>query len=156
MSRTIAIIVAVDENWGIGKNGAIPWHCVEDLKHFRSLTEHNTVVMGRKTFESIGRPLPNRINVVVSKTMNNLPGIRVMPSLSNLPNDYGDIFLIGGSDIYRDGAQMCGKVYITRIKGNHNGDTFFPAKVLDDFYLESRQSGDLCVFEIWIRKSELL
>ena len=125
-------IAALAENRVIGAGGKIPWHLPEDFKFFREQTTGHTVVMGRKTWESLGRPLPRRRNVVVSRTLvpgeNMLPGAVVVKSLDEvdaLP-PAGDIWIIGGAEIYAQALPWCAELYLTHVTGTFEGDAFFP------------------------------
>ena len=127
----INIIAAVSENNVIGINGKIPWKIPEDMENFRKLTTSQVVIMGRKTFESIGRPLADRINIVVSKNQKKDHGIFVADSLEKAL-EFGktfqerEIFLCGGERIYTEGMNYADTLYITKVKGNYQGDAFFP------------------------------
>ena len=127
----INIIAAVSENNVIGINGKIPWKIPEDMENFRKLTTSQVVIMGRKTFESIGRPLADRINIVVSKNQKKDHGIFVADSLEKAL-EFGktfqerEIFLCGGERIYAEGMNYADTLYITKVKGNYQGDAFFP------------------------------
>ena len=125
-------IAALGENRVIGAGGKIPWRLPEDMKFFKAQTTGHTVVMGRKTWESLGRPLPNRRNVVVSRTLapggGTLPGAVVVGSLNALEAlpPSGDIWIIGGAEIYTLAMPRCSELYLTQVKGQFDGDTFFP------------------------------
>ena len=128
--RKISIIVAVDKNWVIGKQGGLPWKLPADLKHFQDLTTGHTVVMGRKTYDSIGKPLPNRINIIVSRNNDlKISGCIVVKSVEEAlgvsPNNQ-DIFIMGGGEIYRQSLPFAQIVYLTRIDYEFDGDIFFP------------------------------
>jgi dihydrofolate reductase len=115
----------------IGNQGRIPWHLPEDFKWFKQLTIGHVLVMGRKTFESIGRPLPGRETIVLSRAGNPIPGVRVMPSFDLLdPNATEwagrDLFVVGGADIYRQALPQCSDLFLTLVKREVVGDTFFP------------------------------
>ena len=141
------IIVAVDKNFGIGKEGRLPWHLRADLKHFRALTttaspgKTNAVVMGRKTWESLPtqfRPLPGRINLVLShdKDLHLDPAVLTCDSLERAldllrerhPNDLGNIFVMGGAQVYKVAiaSSRCQNIFITEIMQDFACDTFFP------------------------------
>ena len=126
----IAIIAAVAKNRVIGSHGKIPWHIAEDFRKFKSLTKGNVVIMGRRTFESIGRPLPDRTNVVVSATMEEVPGIIIARSLrsaiSRAQDRGGKIFICGGARLYEEGIAIADTMYISHVKGDFDGDTLFP------------------------------
>ena len=124
----IALIVAFDKNRAIGKNGKIPWKIDGEQKRFRELTTGNTVIMGRKTYEEIGKPLPNRKTVVISKTeVFEGENCRTVKSLDEaLKIAKGDIFISGGAALYAEALPLCEKLYITEIDASFDGDVFFP------------------------------
>ena len=132
----ISAIVAVDENWGIGFNGELLEKIPEDIEHFKELTTDNIVVMGRKTWDSLpSQPLPDRLNIVLSRyyltpacehtlcmTLESLKYI-----INNNDKFSGDIFIIGGGQIYKELLPFCDRVYVTKIFKSHNNvDTYFP------------------------------
>lgn len=131
MSREISIIAAVSENGVIGQGNRLPWHISEDLKRFRELTTNHVVIMGRKTFESIGRALPNRINIVVTHDKEfSAPGCIVCHSLEDAleigqEND-DKIFVIGGEQIFNESMNRVSRLYLTLVEGEFEGDTHFP------------------------------
>ena len=123
-------IVAMAENRVIGAGNQIPWHLPEDLKFFKATTLGHTIIMGRKTYESIGRPLPGRQNLILSRSIpeNTIEGITIVPSpeeLIQLPGSEG-FFVIGGAEIYRLLLPHCSELFVTKIPRNVDGDTFFP------------------------------
>lgn len=123
-----SMIVAVSENGVIGNNGKIPWHIPEDLRWFKRMTVGNTVVMGRKTYESIGKPLPDRRTVVLSRSGFQADGVIVVSSLSEihaLP-PYGETYICGGEQVYRKALPMCDRLYRTFVRRTVDGDAFFP------------------------------
>lgn len=128
-----SIIAAVSDNNVIGKNGQLPWHLKADLQRFKKLTENHTVIMGRRCFESIGKPLPNRTNIVVSSNMDlEIPGCIVKPSLQYAA-DYANSrydstsFIIGGGTLYRQAINLVNFLYLTRVHTIiEDGDVFFP------------------------------
>ena len=132
----ISIIVAMDANRVIGKNGKLPWHIPSDLEHFKKLTTNNTVVMGRKTFESLPMKngLPNRQNIVVTKNVLNYwntDRVTFIPSSAFTETELrklgNEVFIIGGASIYEQAFPFVDRVYLSLIKGCVNdGDTFFP------------------------------
>ncbi len=124
----IALIVAYDKNRVIGKNGKIPWNIKNEQKRFRELTLGNTVIMGRKTYEEIGRPLPDRHTIVISKTsIFDEENCRTARSLDEaIKMARGDIFISGGAALYAEALPLCKKLYITEIDAYFDGDTFFP------------------------------
>lgn len=128
----ISILVAIDGNFLIGANGKLPWNIEEELKLFKKLTEKNVVIMGRKTFESIGNPLKNRINIVISNTLKNYSDVIISDSLekaiSIAKTFEKEIFIIGGMEIYKEALSknIADKLCISLIKKNYSGDVFFP------------------------------
>lgn len=133
---TVAIVVAVRSNNVIGLNGKLPWHIPDDLKKFRELTEGHAVIMGRKTYESLpekSKPLPKRLNVVVSRTMSSVPGVLVCRTLeqaiataieSTPPGR--QVFVIGGEEIYGQAISLADEIYLTRVEDSFSGDSRFP------------------------------
>jgi len=126
----INMIVAMDENRLIGKDGRIPWGVTSEMSNFKHLTKGGIVIMGRKTYESIGRALKGRRNIVLSKTVKELPKCEVFDNMTDALYSAlvyeEDIFLIGGSDVYRQGLLFADTVYMSVIKGDFEGDTYFP------------------------------
>lgn len=125
----ISIIVAVAENNVIGDKNALLWHISEDLKHFKALTTGHPIVMGRKTYESLGRPLPNRENVVVTRQEVEIPGCRVVHSLDEAFALFPvgeEVFVIGGAQIYAEALASADRLYLTRVMHAYEGDTHFP------------------------------
>ncbi|GIV33425.1 MAG: dihydrofolate reductase [Chitinophagales bacterium] len=128
----IALILAVSENQVIGKDNKLPWHLPADMKHFVQLTKGHVVIMGRKTFESLQKPLPDRINLVVTRQHDfHAPGTIICHSLEEALQkaahyESKDIFIIGGSEIYRQSLPLADRIYLTRIHHQFEGDTFFP------------------------------
>lgn len=141
----ISIIVGIGKNNEIGKNNSLLWHMPNDLKHFKEITSGKTIIMGRKTFESIGRPLPNRRNIIITRDANyskNLPleqkeQIEITHSLeqalekanlgAQLPSETNEVFIIGGAEIYKQAISLADKLYITEIhNSDKDADVFFP------------------------------
>ncbi len=126
----ISIIVAVARDRVIGVNNTLPWHLPEDLKRFRALTMGHHIIMGRKTYESLGRLLPGRTTVVVSRSKDYaVPGALVANSLKQalaLCGDDPEVFVIGGAQLYRDGLGMANRLYLTEIDASYEGDAHFP------------------------------
>ena len=120
----------------IGFRNRMPWHLPEDFKWVKQCTSGQAIAMGRKTFESMGRPLPNRDNIVISRTSTDISGCVVLPSLEALA-EYKtdrDIWIFGGAQIYAQALGRIGELYLTVVKGNFEGDTYFP-HFEDQFYL---------------------
>jgi dihydrofolate reductase len=126
----LSIIVAMSSNRVIGVNNTLPWHLSEDLKHFKFLTVGHTIIMGRKTYDSIGRALPNRRNIVISRNIEiSCEGAEVVHSIENafsISKNDGEVFVIGGSNIYEQALHLVDHLYITEIKKSFLGDAFFP------------------------------
>ena len=140
----LALIAAVAANDIIGRNGTLPWHLSADLKHFKSLTSGKRIVMGRRTWQSFPRPLPNREHVVVSSTALNLPqGVIQVRSLAEAlalpPHAETPVFVIGGNALYREALPLVDDLYLTEIFVNVDGDTTFPAWDRAQFREASRE-----------------
>lgn len=141
----ISIIAAVSENGVIGSKGRIPWSIPEDMAYFRRVTMGGAVIMGRRTYESIGRPLAGRLNIVVtSKPDSPWKGVLTADSLKkavDLAERSGreDIFLCGGAAVYREGLDIAERLYLTQVDGECEGDTFFPDISGRDFRLVSSE-----------------
>lgn len=146
----ISLIVAVGKNGEIGRNNDLMWKLSEDLKLFKKRTLHHAIIMGRKTFESIGRPLPKRLNIVITRNQHlKIEGCEVVYSLeeaielakTRLPDQ--EIFIIGGQQIFEKSTSMADKLYLTRVKADFpDADTFFDIKPF-----ESWEIKDLKKFE---------
>ena len=124
-------IAAMSLNRVIGAGNRIPWHLPEDFKWFKKMTTGQVIVMGRKTFESIGKPLPNRTTVVLTRSAKPIPGVRTISDLSQLdPSDPAlagrEIFICGGAQIYQQTLPLCTDLYLTLVQREVEGDTFFP------------------------------
>jgi len=121
-------IAAMSLNRVIGAGNKIPWHLPEDFKWFKQTTTGHVIVMGRKTFESIGKPLPNRETIVLSRSQFQFPGVKTIRSLDELKSLAGDrqIFICGGAQIYAQALPLCSDLYLTLVKREVEGDTFFP------------------------------
>lgn len=125
----ISIIVAVAENGVIGDRNQLLWHIREDLQHFKALTTGHPVVMGRKTYESLGRPLPGRRNVVITRQDVSIEGCEVVHSLGEalaLFRSDEEVFIIGGAQVYAEALPRAGRFYLTRVEHPYEGDTCFP------------------------------
>ena len=134
MPLRLSILVAMAKNRVIGRDNRLPWHLPADLKHFKFLTMGQTIVMGRKTYESIGKPLPGRTNIVITRqTDYEIPGAIVVNSLQDAllvceetRTPGNENFIIGGEELYRQTLKICQRMYITEIQSNFDGDVFFP------------------------------
>lgn len=125
----VVAIAAMAENRAIGLRNNIPWHVPADMKWFRETTRGKTLLMGRKTYESIGRPLPKRRTLVLSRSSAPIEGVEVLGSLSDLPQFLGDtpeLWICGGAEIYRLTLPWWDELWLTRIKRTVEGDSFLP------------------------------
>lgn len=137
----IALIAAYGENQVIGKNNSLPWHLPNDLKHFKELTIGKTIVMGRTTYESIGRPLPNRKNVVLTHNPSfTAKGVEVVHQIDDVLA-LGNVMIIGGASIYKQFLPYVTDLYITEIHHAFQGDTFFPNWDKKNYRLIDIQKG---------------
>lgn len=155
----IALIAAVAKNDVIGNNNDLLWHIPEDLAHFKQLTTGKTVIMGRKTFESIyarlKKPLPNRTNVVITRQTNiKLPeGVVVHATIEDALRSRGgaDIFVIGGGEIYRQTIDLADTLYITHIDKEYAGDTHFPTIDPTKWHLSNEEKREGYSFTVYKR-----
>lgn len=129
----ISLIVAHSLNGVIGRDGQIPWHLPTDMAFFRRMTEGNIVIMGRKTYESIGRPLPNRRNIVLSRQLKSADGVECFSDMAQLEADLArttadadDIFIIGGQEVYTRFLPQAATIYLTLVDAVVQGDAYFP------------------------------
>ena len=123
----ISIIAAVSQNNVIGGNNKLLWNLPNDLKHFKKITNGNVIIMGRKTFESIGKPLPNRRNIVISSSKIDIVDIEVVSTIDiALKISNNNCFIIGGGQIYKQTIDIADKLFITKIHESFEGDTYFP------------------------------
>jgi len=132
----LAIIVAQDKNRAIGINNKLPWHLPEDLRYFKQVTMGKPIIMGRKTFESIGRPLPGRVNIVISrqdsyepkgvKVVDSLPAARELAESICLIDGVDEAMVIGGAQIYAQAIEEADRLYLTEVDAEINGDAWFP------------------------------
>jgi dihydrofolate reductase len=155
----IRAILACDENWGIGKSGALPWpHNPADLKWFKASTLNHTIVMGKATWDSLPvKPLPNRVNVVVSSS-NILAKVDVV-SISDLRRRISsmdteqDVWIIGGARLIEGMMDYIDEFHLSQIKGNYNCDTFLPSTLIQENYslTSSQFQGDVYV-DVWSKR----
>jgi dihydrofolate reductase len=148
---TINIIVAMDKNQGIGLNNKLPWHLPADLRYFKRVTEHNIIVMGRKTWESIGcKPLPNRSNVVLTRDglMKDYKKYRDCATLSSadivintINDEEKEIFIIGGNSVYTQFLPYADNLFITEINHEFEVDSYFPEYDKSEWRLIGEQKG---------------
>ena len=128
---SIRLICAIAKNNVIGNENKLPWNISEDLKRFKELTSENIIVMGRKTYESIGKPLPKRKNIVLSRNKNlEIQGVEVMNSIESVIDSYNlqekDLYVIGGTFIYELFLEHCDYLHITNVERDYDGDAYFP------------------------------
>jgi dihydrofolate reductase len=136
MDLIISHVVAMSNNWVIGVNNDLPWSLKDDLAHFKKYTTGKIIVMGRKTYESIGRPLPNRVNFVISSTLKDIEGVSIFTSLEdaieaakiyNLDQEIAnEIAIIGGGYLFRDSIDSFNKLILTRVDCSIDGDVYYP------------------------------
>ena len=163
----ITIVVAMGEKNEIGFGNQLLWHLPKDLKHFKDLTSGNPIIMGRKTYESIGKPLPNRTNIVISRKKDWFEeGILIVGSVKEAlkfaKKIDENIFIIGGGTIYEQTIDMADRLEVTQVKANLEADTFFPkintkiwSKVNEECYEKDEKNNyDFC-FQTYERTSEL-
>jgi dihydrofolate reductase len=139
----VSLVAAMAENRVIGRGGKLPWHLPKDLQHFKRITLDHTVIMGRKTFEEIKRPLSNRRNVVISRNPAFRPaGASVVPDLDEalaLGATEREVFVIGGGEIYRLALPRADRLYLTVVHAQVEGDTYFPAFDADAWVLDEEE-----------------
>lgn len=165
MSLKLALVVAAARNNVIGKNNQLPWHLPQDLKHFKALTIGKPVIMGRKTYESIGKPLPGRTNIIITRqpywaaegtlTANDLSSAIALAQEAGqrLITKPQEIMIIGGAEIYRVSLPLADRVYLTRIDLDMQGDAHFPELSEREWRVISRvpgESGALTPYEFQI------
>jgi dihydrofolate reductase len=158
----VSLVLAASRNDVIGKDNALPWHLPADLRFFKKTTLGHPVIMGRRTFDSVGRPLPGRLNVVITRSDAYAPeGVVVVGSVDEaLDRDYDcdEIFVVGGSEIYRQSMKRADRIYLTRIDEDFEGDTFAPKIDPTQWHLVSREEHEpdeknryRYAFEVWER-----
>ena len=161
----ISLIVAAATNNAIGKDGKLPWHLPNDMKHFKNITWGMPIVMGRKTFESLGKALPGRKNIVISRQ----PGWKAdsVIIVKNIEDalfvvkeaDAREVMVIGGGEIYKTIFPKARRIYLTRIEAEPEADTFFPSIKPEEWHLMSQQDHEADAknaynysFQVWERK----
>lgn len=147
----ISLIAAVAENRTIGRDGGLPWHLPGDLKHFKALTTGKPVVMGRRTFQSIGKPLPGRPNVVISRGgMFKPDGVALCASIGDALDDAermayeigaDEIMVIGGERVYRETLSVAGRIYLTEVLCRAEGNAYFPELDREEWVETARENG---------------
>jgi dihydrofolate reductase len=128
----VKAIAAMSLNRVIGAGNKIPWHLPEDFKWFKKMTTGQVIVMGRKTFESIGKPLPNRTTIVLTRSGTPISGVQTISDLSQLSPEHlelagRELFICGGAQLYQLALPLCSDLYLTLVKREVQGDAFFPA-----------------------------
>jgi dihydrofolate reductase len=140
----LSLIAAMARNRVIGRDNTLPWHLPEDLRHFKATTLGKPVIMGRKTWESLGRPLPGRRNIVVSRNANYMPtGGERADSLENaiaVCSGVEEAFVIGGAELYRQALPLAGRIYLTEIALEVEGDASFPEISAAEWEERSREA----------------
>ena len=140
----ISLIVAMASNRIIGQDGQMPWHLSADLKRFKQITMGHPIIMGRKTYEAIGRPLPGRTNIIISRSSAYQPEGCVLVNSVEAAIEHGcnlsdEVFVIGGAEIYKAALPLADNLYITQINKEFEGDTFFPEIDYKDWVEEQRE-----------------
>ena len=159
----VSIIAAMARNGAIGKDNTLMWHLPADLKHFREKTMGRPIIIGRKTYESLGKALPGRINIVVSRKRGyKAPGCLTAGSVEhaiNLVRDHDEVFIAGGGEIYRQALPLADRMLITIIEHDFDGDTFFPEfdesdwEVVNEIRYEADEKNKYpMLFRTYIRK----
>lgn len=139
----ISLIVAIDENKAIGKDNQLLWHLPNDLKFFKKTTSGHTVIMGRKTYDSIGKPLPNRRNIVISRNKDlKIEGVEAYTSLAAaLENSVSEeeVFIIGGAEIYKQALPLTDKIYLTQVYHKFDADTYLENLDLSEWSVAEKE-----------------
>ncbi len=160
---TLSMIVAASENNAIGKNNELLWHLPKDLKYFREVTTGHCIIMGRKTFESVGHPLPNRTNIVLTRREDFCPqGVEIANDIKTAIEMVGrdrEPFVVGGAQIYEQAIGYASRIYMTRVHAHIEGDTFFPEPVpnewqrtLHQYHKRDAEHAYDLSFEVWNRR----
>ncbi|NLN24609.1 MAG: dihydrofolate reductase [Bacteroidetes bacterium] len=162
----IILIAAVGENNELGKDNQLLWHLPDDFKRFKKLTSHHFIIMGRKTFESLPSPLPNRVHIVLTKNKKyadvDAVVVHNMQEALEKAKSKKDIFIIGGGDIFKKGLKIADKIELTRVHATfEDADTFFPEFSKDDWTLVSSVKHEkdekhryVFTYETWVRKKK--
>lgn len=160
----ITLIAAAGENNELGENNTLPWHLPDDFKRFKRLTSHHFIIMGRKTFESLKNPLPNRVSIVITRDQGygkqDAVVVHSLDEALEKATSSKDIFIIGGGEIFKMALKIADKIELTRVHGTFpEADTFFPEFSKDEWKLisEERHEKDdkhnyAYTFETWVRK----
>jgi dihydrofolate reductase len=150
MKKIISHVVALSNNNVIGVDNMLPWNLKRDLQHFKNYTTNKILLMGRKTYESIGRPLPNRINYVISTTIDEIDGAEVFKSIDDAldvankkcddHSEYNEIVIIGGGYLFRDTLKIANKLVLTNVNCEIEGDVFYPDIDFNEWQEKSSQN----------------
>jgi len=125
----ISDVVAIAENNAIGKDNQLLWRLPNDLKHFKAITSGHTVIMGRKTYDSVGKPLPNRRNIIITRQNIVIEGCEVVNSIEaalELCKHEAEVFIVGGAEIYKQSLHLVNRIYLTIVHQSFDADSFFP------------------------------
>ena len=165
---TISLLVAASENNVIGKDNQLPWHLPNDLKYFKNLTWGMPILMGRKTFDSIGKPLPGRKSIVITRNTDwqheNVDVVHSIEEAVKEAESYGvkEVFVIGGAEIFTTSLSTAKRIYLTRIHHDFDGDVFFPAisenewRLVSSRYCEADEKNIYNhTYQVWERKSKI-
>lgn len=163
----LSLLLAASENDVIGKDNQLPWHLPNDLKYFKNLTWGMPILMGRKTFDSIGKPLPGRKSIVITRNRDwqheDVDVVHSIEEAVQKAESYGvkEIFVIGGAEIFKTSLSKADRVYLTRIHQNFDGDTFFPEISEDEWQLTSSRYCEADeknlynhTYQVWNRKTK--
>jgi dihydrofolate reductase len=158
----VALIVAISEDGTIGDKGKIPWHIREDLQRFKRLTIGHPIIMGRKTYESIGKPLPGRTNIVLTQNPNftALPEVLTFANLDTAldhcrQQNAASVFIIGGGKVYQLALPLADKLFVTEVHRRVNGDTKFPDYDRREWTETAREDGPECSFVEYVRRKAI-
>ena len=150
----LSIVVAMDDNRLIGKDNKLPWHLPADLAYFKKITIGKSILMGRKTYDSIGRPLPNRRNIVITRNTNIvIPGCEVVSNIEqalSITKDEPEVMVIGGASLCEQLLPDVSRLYITKIEGSFDGDVYFPNYDKSEWHevsCETHQADSLNIYE---------
>jgi dihydrofolate reductase len=144
----VTIVVAISENHVIGKDNQLLWYLPRDLKHFKEITTGHTVIMGRKTYDSVGKPLPNRRNIIITRQAIAIVGCEVVNSIEAaliLCAGEEEVFIVGGAEIYRQSLHLTDRIYLTIVHKEFEGDSFFPEidkRLWKEVYREDHQADE--------------
>jgi dihydrofolate reductase len=165
----LSLLVAADENNLIGDNNKLPWHLPDDLKYFKNITWAMPVIMGRKTFESVGKPLPGRQNIVITRNAGwKHEGVDVVHHIDEaiglaMKRNVLEVFIIGGAEIFKTSFEKADRIYMTRIHHKFEGDVYFPAinelqwKLTKEvFRAPDEKNAYAHSFQVWERRARIL